>query len=102
MRAALTTAGITGITIDALAYPDTSDAVLVVKDFINAIEIAQANQQANTAVGEGVEVVRRSTGPNQQTEDPPGSGTFLTTRPVVLSIEYDEVVTVSDIVPRRV
>ena len=102
LRDALTTLGITGITIDATAYPDASDALLLVKDLINAVEVAQADQQANTPAGEGVEVVVRATGPNQQTEDPPGSGTFLQTRPVVLTLEYDEVVSVTDVVPRRV
>ncbi len=102
IRDALTARGFTGITLDATAYPDGTNAIKVVNDFVIALQDAQQVQNDAAATGADVSLVTRAVGPTEDREYPPGSGTNIAVNPVAISLNFAQQSAVVTTIPNLV
>ncbi|MFY7883773.1 MAG: hypothetical protein ACOVOV_02880 [Dolichospermum sp.] len=99
LRTAITDAGIEGITVSPTTYPDAESCNEAVKNFLDALELAQATQNETSAAGADVSMIASGVGVATEVEYPPGSGTTYLAQPVARSVTYSQVQEVTTFIP---
>lgn len=99
LRTAITDAGIAGITISSVTYPDEESCTAVVKAFLDGLQLAQTTQNEAAAEGADVSIIVTGVGTIATVEYPPESGTTYQAQPVARTISYQQVQSITDYIP---